>query len=118
VDEGGIESLFDKSRRQPNLKDRTDQATETAVLSSAIDFPAYGQLRASNELRKAGVFVSPSGVRSIWLRNNLESFKKRLSVLEKKSAEENLVLTESQVAVLERKKDAQAVCGEIERASP
>lgn len=118
VDEGGIESLFDKSRRQPNLKNRTDDATESAVLSCAIDFPAYGQLRASNELRKAGVFVSPSGVRSVWLRNNLESFKKRLLALEKKSAEGNLVLTESQVAALERKKDDDAACGEIETAHP
>jgi transposase InsO family protein len=118
VDEGGVESLFDKSRRQPNLKNRTDDATEAAVLSTAIDFPAYGQLRASNELRKAGVFVSPSGVRCIWLRNNLESFRKRLLALEKKSAEENLVLTESQVAALERKKDDDAACGEIETAHP
>jgi transposase InsO family protein len=118
VDEGGVESLFDKSRRQPNLKNRTDDATEAAVLSAAIDFPAYGQLRASNELRKAGVFVSPSGVRCIWLRNNLESFRKRLLALEKKSAEENLVLTESQVAALERKKEDDAACGEIETAHP
>ena len=98
VEEGGVSALFDKSRRQPNLKNRTDDATEAAVLSFAIDFPAYGQLRASNELRKAGIFVSPSGARSIWIRNNLETFKKRLLALEKKSAEENLVLTESQVA--------------------
>lgn len=118
VDEGGVESLFDKSRRQPNLKNRTDDATEAAVLRAAIDFPAYGQLRASNELRKIGVFVSPSGVRCIWLRNNLESFRKRLLALEKKSAAENLVLTESQVAALERKKDDDAACGEIETAHP
>jgi transposase InsO family protein len=92
--------------------------TEAAVLSSAIEYPAYGQTRASNELRKAGVFVSPSGVRSIWLRNNLESFKKRLLALEKKSAQENLVLTESQVAALERKKDDDVACGEVETAHP
>ena len=48
-----------------------DEATEDAVIKYAIDYPAYGQVRASNELRKLGVFVSPSGVRSIWLRNDL-----------------------------------------------
>jgi hypothetical protein len=32
----------------------------------------------SNELRKHGIFVSASGVRSVWLRRDLESFKKRL----------------------------------------
>lgn len=118
VEEGGVESLFDKSHREPNLKNRTDDATEAAVISFAIDFPAYGQLRASNELRKAGVFISPSGVRSIWLRNNLESFKKRLLVLEKRSAEENWVLTENQVAALEKKKDDDLACGEIETVHP
>ena len=71
VEQGGVENLFDKSRRQPNLKNRVDEPTEQAVISHAIEFPAHGQLRVSNELRKAGVFVSPSGVRSIWLRHNL-----------------------------------------------
>ncbi len=49
---------------------------------SATDFPAYGQARISNELRKLGVFVSPSGVRSIWLRHDLANFKARLKALE------------------------------------
>jgi transposase InsO family protein len=118
VEEGGVESLFDKSRRQPNLKNRTDEATEQAVLNFAIDFPAHGQLRVSNELRKQGIFVSPSGVRCIWLRNHLASFKERLTALEKKSAEENLILTEAQVSALEKKKDDDVACGEIETAHP
>ena len=94
-DAGGIESLFEVSRKKPNLKNRVEEAIELAVTTFAIEFPAYGQVRTSNELRKAGVFVSPSGVRSIWLRHNLESMKKRLNALEKKSAEEGIVLTEA-----------------------
>lgn len=118
VEEGGIESLIDKTRRKPNLLNRVDDAIEQAVLAHAIAFPAHGQLRASNELRKRGIFVSPSGARSIWCRHNLESFKKRLLALEKKSAEEGLVLTENQIAALEKKKEDDAVCGEIETAHP
>jgi hypothetical protein len=57
---------------------------EEAVIAFAYEQPAYGQLRASNELRKRGILVSVGGVRSIWLRNNLETFDKRLKVLEKK----------------------------------
>src|SRR5205823_8147627 len=35
VDSGGIEALVDKSRRKPNLKNRTDEASEAAVLGFA-----------------------------------------------------------------------------------
>ena len=79
VEDGGIDSLIDKSRRAPNLKNRVDEVTEQAVIDYAIEFPAHGQHRTSNELRKRSIFVSGSGVRSIWLRHDLENFKKRLS---------------------------------------
>jgi len=118
VEQGGIEALIDHSRRKPNLKNRVDEQTEAAVVAYAIDQPAHGQVRASNELRKGGVFISPSGVRCVWLRNNLTCFKDRLKALEEKSAKENFILTESQVQALERKKYDDAVAGEIETAHP
>ncbi len=117
-DAGGVEALFEVSRRKPNLKNRVEEATESAVTAFAIDFPAHGQVRASNELRKQGVFVSPSGVRSIWMRHGLESMKQRLAALEKKSAEEGIMLTEAQVQALERKKQDDEACGEIETHHP
>lgn len=117
-DQGGLEALFEKSRRQPNLKNRVEEHIEQAVVDYAVEQPAHGQLRASNELRKRSIFISPSGVRSIRLRHNLSSLKARLSALEKKSAEEGLVLTEAQVQALERKKDDDLACGEIETAHP
>ena len=43
-----------------------------------MEFPAYGQLRAANELRKEGIIISPRGMQSVWLRHDLETFKKRL----------------------------------------
>lgn len=70
--EGGLDALINKSRRVPNLKNRIDEQIEKAVMVYAIEYPAHGQHRTSNELRKTGVFVSGSGVRSIWLRHNLE----------------------------------------------
>ena len=117
-DAGGVEALFEVSRKKPNLRNRVAEATEAAVTVFAIDFPAYGQVRASNELRKQGVFISPSGVRSVWVRHNLASMKQRLAVLEKKSAEEGLILTEAQVQALERKKHDDEVHGEIESHHP
>lgn len=54
------------------------------MVNIATEFPAYGQQRAANELRKRGIIISEGGVRSVWLRNDLETFKKRLKALETK----------------------------------
>lgn len=118
VEEGGIDALLDKNRRKPNLKNRIDAYTEQAVIAMSMENPALGQVRLSNELRKQGVFVSPSGVRCIWLRNNLQRFKLRLSALEKKVAEEGLILTEAQIVALEKKKEEDIAIGEIETEHP
>lgn len=118
VEEGGIGALIDQNRRKPNLKNRVDGHTEIAVIEYAIEFPAHGQARASNELRKKGFFISPSGVRSVWLRHKLACFKDRLRALEEKMARENLILTESQIQALERKQNDDEASGEIETAHP
>lgn len=117
-EEGGIQALLDKNRRKPNFKNRVDPSIEEAVVAYATEFPAYGQVRASNELRKKGVFVSPSGIRSIWLRHELHNCKLRLRALEKISAENGVVLTEAQVQSLEKKKDDDQAHGEIDTAHP
>ena len=118
VETGGVEALIDANRRKPNIKNRVEETTEAAVTAFALEQPAFGQVRVSNELRKRGIFVSPSGVRSVWLRQNLESFKKRLSALEKHVAETGAVLTEAQVQALEKKQDDDVAHGEIETAHP
>ena len=104
MDEGGVDALCERIRRKPNLANRVDQATEDAVIKFATDFPAYGQARTSNELRKCGIFVSACGVRSIWLRHDLANFKTRLKALEVIVAEKGGILTEAQVQALEKKK--------------
>lgn len=118
VKSGDIDALINKSRRVPNLKNRVDDATEQAVIDFAIQYPAYGQHHTSNELRKKGVFVSGSGVRSIWLRHDLENFKKRLKALEAKVAQDGIELNDQQIAALERKHEDDVACGEIETAHP
>lgn len=91
---------------------------EDAVVKFATEQPAYGQLRVSNELKKKGIFVSPQGVRYIWLRNNLNTMAKRLKALEEKAAKEGLVLTERQLRALENQKAQKEARGEIETLFP
>ena len=115
---GGVEALLHKDRKRPNIKNRVDDTIEKAVLDYVIEQPAHGQVRVSNELRQRGTFVSPSGVRSIWLRHNLAGFRQRLTALEKHVAATGAVLTEAQVVALEKKRDDDVACGEIETAHP
>src|ERR1700754_1690605 len=73
-EKGGELGLREISRRKPCAKNRVEEHIEKAVLAMALEKPAYGQVRVANELTKAGQFVSPTGVRSVWLRHDLETF--------------------------------------------
>ncbi len=76
---GGEEALYEISRKKPIIANRVDPRVEKAVVDMAVEYPAYGQLRVSNELKKTGILVSPGGVRSIWLRNDLNNINRPLA---------------------------------------
>jgi transposase InsO family protein len=118
-EKGGELALKEISRRKPCLKNRAEPEIEQAVVEMAVEQPAYGQVRVCNELGKRGIRVSPSGVRSIWMRHDLQSFGRRLKALEAKlSQQPGSILTEAQVQALEKARQEQEACGEIETAHP
>jgi transposase InsO family protein len=115
----GLEGLKEFNRRQPNLRNRCPAEVEEAIVQVALDYPAFGQVRAAAKLLELkGHQLSPAGVRCVWQRHNLETKTKRLKALEARVAKEGCVLTETQLQALEAARQEKEAHGEIETEHP
>jgi transposase InsO family protein len=117
-EQGGEAALPELSRRKPNCKNRVAPEVEEAGVAIALAQPAWGQLRAANELAKRGLPISAAGVRCVWERHDLENLNKRLRALEAKVARESPLLTEVQLAAWEKAKVEKEAPGEFESECP
>jgi transposase InsO family protein len=100
---GGVSALVEEKRgpKAPH-PNRVSTEIETRILEYALTKPTHGADRVANELRLEGLIVSPSGVRGVWLRNDLETRFKRLLRLERSCSDTTFVLSDEQVRLLER----------------
>src|SRR5260221_2625423 len=117
-DKGGELALQEISRRKPILKNRTPIEIEEAAVALAIEQPAGGRGGVSAAVKGRGLSISPAGVRCVWQRHDLASMKQRLKALEAKVAQDGILLTEAQIAALEKAKDDKEAHGEFESECP
>jgi transposase InsO family protein len=100
---GGVGALVEQRRGPKNPHpNRVSEETEEQILALCLQHPTYGAQRIANELRLREVNVSPSGVRGVWLRHDLETRYKRLMRLEAHAQDTTHVLSEEQIKFLER----------------
>lgn len=88
----------DHSKQDP----ATGSSLEESVLLLARRYPQHGQAKAARELKSAGHAISPSGVRYIWKKHNLETAYKRLKAIAALRDPTMSNLTANQLAILKR----------------
>ena len=115
-DKGGELALQEISRRKPILKNRTAPEIEQAVVDLAIRAAGLGP--SAEALKRRGLSISPAGVRCVWQRHDLTSMKLRLKALEAKMAQDGILLTEAQIAALDKAKADKEAHGEFESECP
>jgi len=81
---------------------KTQSTTEMLVLNYAASMPELGQFRVADALFQRGIQISPSAVRAIWKRHNLETLYKRVSAIEQRGPGSGPLMTEAQRARFRR----------------
>ena len=102
-DTGGEVALAEISRRKPVLKNRVAPEVEAAVIALAIAEPAWGQVRAANELTQGGVRISPGACGACGC-GTISAPCAAPGAFEAKVAQDGEVLTEAQIIALEKPK--------------
>jgi len=81
---------------------KAQSQTEVMVLTYAASMPELGQFRVASALCQRGIQISPSTVRAIWKRHDLETLYKRVSAIERRGPRGGLRMTEAQRARFKR----------------
>jgi len=100
--EFGFEGLIDRPPIPKTFPGETPPELKEKIISLSLQHPAWGPVRIADHLRLEGVSVSPSTVRNLWVKEEMETKYKRLLRLEEEKHGSDLELTEEQIRLLEK----------------
>lgn len=100
--ERGYDGLMDQPPIPKSCPHETPGETKEKIVRLSLLHPAWGPQRLSDHLRLEGVSVSPSTIRNLWIKENLETRYKRMLRLEEEKIGEEMDLTEEQIRLLEK----------------
>ena len=79
IKEGGVQALKRQVRADHYHQNRTGQEVANTVIEFSLDNPHLGQVQVSNQLKMHyQIELSASGVRNVWLRENMQTCALRL----------------------------------------
>ena len=96
-DVGGEGALVNQSRSRQLKKNQVAEEIQQRVLELAYERPQLGQRSVAEMLTAQGMKISHNGVRSVWLRYDLETRQKRFEALKAKSDQGELLITDKQM---------------------
>lgn len=96
----GIKGLEIKERKCPEMPNQTAKNIEDKVISFSLKNPSYGKDRVAMELRFQNIWLTPSGINSIWRRNNMITKKLRINKLEEKLEKGGFELSKKHIEAL------------------
>ncbi|MGR5297005.1 helix-turn-helix domain-containing protein [Vibrio mediterranei] len=105
-EQGGEAALVAQVREKPLLRNRVSKDVQSKLIEFTFENPKLGQKKVSEALTEQGYFISPNGVRSVWLRYDLETKQKRISALKVKADRGEVTLSDKQIEALNLQLDS------------
>ena len=100
--EKGLDGLMDRPPIPKTHPNETSSEYREKVIRVSLDHPAWGPVKISDHLRLEGISISPSTIRNLWIKEDLETKYKRLLRLEEERNGLEMDLTAEQIRLLEK----------------
>jgi len=98
---GGEAALMNHSRTRELTKNQVPPIVQQRILELAFEQPATGQKAIAEKISAEGLKISPNGVRSVWLRYEMETRQKRLLALKAKADQGDIRITGKQLQAIQ-----------------